>query len=318
MSILTQMPTALYVDDALDRFRATNAFDLGTAQALIWLSQLAYETDLDKIKTICGNLKIDLVGDPIQCNVKTALPIASTYVMVFDLQGTSIIAFAGTDPAQLVNWVTDFDIRPTDGGAAEGFSIATQVVEQKILARVPTEAPIMVTGHSLGGALAVVLAQWLVTMRRNVTAVYTFGMPRPGRHPFTDPYNQSDLAKHTYRLVHGNDIVPTVAPSQPLGFCHVGNYLWAPSSGKFSASAELVVTDKPDFVNGIAKELSGFIDDPAAQLSVYGAQLQRAASALSGAPDPQTRTDPVGIGIELLPPRLRDHMTDRYIAACSA
>ena len=30
---------------------------------------------------------------------------------------------------------------------------------------------------------------------------------------------------------------------------------------------------------------------------------------------PGARTDPGGIAIELLPPRLRDHMTDRYIGA---
>jgi hypothetical protein len=29
-------------------------------------------------------------------------------------------------------------------------------------------------------------------------------------------------------------------------------------------------------------------------------------------------TDPGGIVIELLPPRLRDHMPDRYISACHA
>jgi hypothetical protein len=29
------------------------------------------------------------------------------------------------------------------------------------------------------------------------------------------------------------------------------------------------------------------------------------------------RTDPGGILIEMLPPRLRDHMPDRYIGACN-
>jgi hypothetical protein len=52
-------------------------------------------------------------------------------------------------------------------------------------------------------------------------------------------------------------------------------------------------------------------------MGVYAAQLRRAAKALVGQPDPEARTDPAGIFIEMLPPRIRDHMPDRYIAACS-
>ena len=44
-------------------------------------------------------------------------------------------------------------------------------------------------------------------------------------------------------------------------------------------------------------------------------QLKLAARLAIGRGPPGARTDWVGIAIELLPPRLRDHMTDRYIGA---
>jgi hypothetical protein len=40
-----------------------------------------------------------------------------------------------------------------------------------------------------------------------------------------------------------------------------------------------------------------------------------AALLALGQGPPGARTDSGGIAIELLPPRLRDHMTDRYIGA---
>ncbi len=270
-----------------------------------------------KIEEICRKLDASLVGDPIHRAVNTGLPVASTYALVLDLPAAIVVAFAGTDPVLLANWISDFDIRPTDGGAAEGFAVAVQAVEDDIVERLPPGRPIMVTGHSLGGALAVLLAARLAATARHVMAVYTFGMPRPGRRSFSDPYNQNALANRTYRLVHGEDIVCTVVPSEPFGFRHVGCHVPAPRGGKFHGPVQGVGSDEPGFVRGIAGELRSFLHNPVAEASVYAAQLRRAGAALIGRADSTMRTDAAGITIEMLPPRLRDHMPDRYIAACS-
>jgi triacylglycerol lipase len=252
MSFLTQMPIELYPGDAARDFKIADDFDLGTARTLAWMSQLAYETDRDKVAAICEKMAIALIGEPIHRSVKTGLPVASTYVMVLDLGPAVVVAFAGTDPVLLANWISDFDIRPTDGGTAEGFAVAMQAVERDVLMRLPPDRPIMVTGHSLGGALAVLLAAQLAALHRDAAAVYTYGMPRPGRRPFTDPYNQSPLAGRTFRLVHGQDIVPTVAPSEPFGFHHVGRYVPAPRGGKAPEPAAQPGSDEPAFAKGIA------------------------------------------------------------------
>jgi hypothetical protein len=45
-------------------------------------------------------------------------------------------------------------------------------------------------------------------------------------------------------------------------------------------------------------------------------QIKLAVALGAGVNIPNMRNDPGGIIIELLPPRLRDHMPDRYIDAC--
>src|SRR5216683_2053695 len=91
---------------------------------------------------------------------------------------------------------------------------------------------LFIAGHSLGGALAAITAHRLVTeLDAPVTAIYTFGMPRPGSPAFAAAYDQR-LGMCTYRLVQGEDIVPTVAPSF-LGFRHLGRYLHCDRGAKF-------------------------------------------------------------------------------------
>jgi hypothetical protein len=318
MSLLTELPIDLYAVNAFEDFHPVRTFDLGTARALAWLSQLAYETDQSKINQLCQMLNLSPVGNQIVESVTTALPIADTKVLVLGFGGSTLIAFAGTDPISLANWVSDFDIKPTDGGAAEGFDTAMRAVEFDILSRLPPDGQVFVTGHSLGGALAVLLADQLNTMGKSITAVYTFGMPRPGRRNFADRYNADPLANRTYRLVYGEDIVPTVAPSEPLGFRHVGQYLPVVRNEKFPASPNPdLSSDQPEFVRGEAKELADFFHGPVAAVAARASQLQAVGNALIGSPTSIARSDLAGIFIELLPMRIRDHMPDRYIAACS-
>jgi hypothetical protein len=44
MSIFVELPRLAYPDNALDNFVATTDFKLENARAMMWLSQLAYET----------------------------------------------------------------------------------------------------------------------------------------------------------------------------------------------------------------------------------------------------------------------------------
>ena len=66
--------------------------------------------------------------------------------------------------------------------------------------------PIYVTGHSLGGALAILATKYLAS--DSLGACYTFGGPRVGNSLFAD-----DIKTPIYRIVNAADGVPRVPPA---------------------------------------------------------------------------------------------------------
>jgi triacylglycerol lipase len=323
MSFFTKLPTHRYDAAAFTGFNGDNEFRLENARAFAWLSQLAYETDEpNKISTILSmwGLRLADAGIIVE-ETKTELPLASTRCFVATGPNVTIIAFAGTDPVVLANWISDFDIHLRASGAADGFSTAAEVVWPKLKQIIDQSGSIQrnifVTGHSLGAALAALIAYRIGEMPvAGVAGVYTFGMPRPGDSTFAVAYN-ARLGSRTYRLVHGDDLVPTVAPSH-LGFRHVGRHLHCGRNGKFdsAALARDTASDEPLFIAGVSKQLNQVLDRPGAAGLSLVARFKLAAALVADVAPAEMRTDPAGIAIELLPPPLRDHMPDRYIAAC--
>ena len=83
-------------------------------------------------------------------------------------------------------------------------------------------AKLMVTGHSLGGALTILAAADLANLHA-IDAAYTFGQPRVGNEAFATWY--PNVVHNTFRVIHYADIVPHVPPSA-LGFLHSSTQLW--------------------------------------------------------------------------------------------
>jgi Lipase (class 3) len=318
MSFLTKLPRDRYDNDAFAGFAIGSDFTLGNGKALAWMSQLAYETDdADKMKDILGSWGLDFGGIIVK-EVGGVLPIASTHCFVAGGRGATFVAFAGTDPVVLANWITDFDAHIGKTETAQGFQVAADAVwpdvEASMKALAPAGTDVIVTGHSLGGALAVLTASRLVDENvAKVSAIYTFGMPRPASKDYADQRYNPRLGSRTYRLVQGCDLVPTVAPSG-LGLHHVGRYLHCERGAKFDRAKMDTEpgSDLPQFVKCVSKALKKYLHGSSMNLPH---RLELAAALELGKGPPGMRTDVGGILIELLPPRLRDHMPDRYIGA---
>jgi predicted lipase len=87
----------------------------------------------------------------------------------------------------------------------------------KELLQVHRNEKFMVTGHGLGGALAVLFPVMLFmhkeeTLLEKLFAVYTFGQPRVGDEAFAKFMNKNlnDPVPRYFRIVYCNDIVPRV------------------------------------------------------------------------------------------------------------
>lgn len=111
-----------------------------------------------------------------------------------------VAAFTGTDPLSLPDWVDDLDFVKTaypsppfacpPGGHCrvhQGFLEAYLQMREQVLDGLRTlrqaypEAPILLTGHSLGGVFATFAAiDVLHALKESVQALYTFGKPRVG------------------------------------------------------------------------------------------------------------------------------------------
>lgn len=126
----------------------------------------------------------------------------------------AIVAFRGTETL-LADWLTDLNAigtTKTYGRVHRGFWAAFQGVADLLDAAIADlGAPTLVlTGHSLGGALAVIAAaEWLNKYR--IGSIYTYGQPAAGKGYFTG-FMQENFDNRFYRFVNDDDIVPMVPP----------------------------------------------------------------------------------------------------------
>jgi lipase (class 3) len=96
--------------------------------------------------------------------------------------------------------------------------------------------PLLITGHSLGGAVAALAgAYFTATGAGAVHAIYTFGQPRIGLHNFCNTYTQILDGKLT-RFVNKSDVVPRV-PFRGMDYSDEGRMIHFDTTGTPSIEA---------------------------------------------------------------------------------
>jgi hypothetical protein len=302
MSFVVELPEEQYNADAFEMFAPRAGFSLGNARAMAWTSQLAYETQLpDKVVRISQKWGFETIRC-FQQPAKTTLPLSSTHGIVGFRGEASIIAFAGTDPLNLLNWVSDFYLGRPGQDAHEGFVDAAASVWREVSdfvgRSIAERRALFITGHSLGAAIALVTADRVRTEEKvDEAEIYAFGCPRVWHTNFAEPFINT-LGSTTYRLVYGQDVVATVPPTT-LDFRHVGRLLQCARGGKFDAAQLLDHADSDEPLLGVGSL----------------AQLPDKLQILLGGLSPSTRTDLLGQFSQLLLPLIADHLPDRYYAA---
>jgi triacylglycerol lipase len=302
MSFLVELPQSEFNPHAFTDFAPTGGFEKGNALAMAWMCQLAYETRLpDKVGAIGKLWGLDDVRI-LRQPAKSTLPMSDTRGVIASKDEALIIAFAGTDPLNLVNWVSDFYLGQSDADAHEGFQNAAAAVWPEVGAVIERcmkeKRRLFVVGHSLGAAIATVTVDRARREKGLETAqVFVFGAPRVGRAEFVARYNAA-FGPTSYRLVHGRDIVATVPPSE-LGFHHVGRFLSCESGAKFNSTQLPAAFDS---------------DEPSSGSDFFSAVADRLRN-LFGSLSPTSRVDALGRLTLLLAPSIGDHLPDRYFTA---
>ena len=149
-----------------------------------------------------------------------------------------IITIRGTDNDQ--NWAEDLSFRvredrPIGIPVHAGFDRVTRLVYEDVKPYLKPGYKTYLTGHSLGAAVAAILAIYLIEDGVSVERVVTFGEPR---------FTTTDGAKRLQflpliRVVDEYDIVPYVPPST----------LFDPRFGPYDqVGPEVILLEGPDFV----------------------------------------------------------------------
>lgn len=301
MSLIVELPLAQYPVDAFRNFDAAHPLSYDNCRALAWTARLAYEDDADPEKRKAIRERWGLIdGGSLRGAGSALLPAASTRGMCLVNKDALIVAFKGSDPLVVANWITDADALPNVDGVHSGFAEAVDAiwVKLEVMMRKHGSRKVFFTGHSLGGALAVVAAQRVeAKLGVEVDAVVTFGAPRVASGLFATRYGH--LQRRTLRFIHGQDIVPAVPPEN-AGYIHVGRYVRCDSGAQFQRQALLgpLEGDFPPFQRSVLQDA----------LATPLGMAEGLKLLWSG------RTWQLQMG-SLLPAPFRDHLPDFYCAA---
>jgi len=139
----------------------------------------------------------------------------------------AVVTFRGTDKDDPTDIFDDADLllRDWNGGGKvfDGFKDALKEVQTPLLAAVqPTNYKLLMTGHSLGAAMATLLASL-----KKPTALYTIGSPRVGDAAFVASLGRVQ----NFRYVDCCDVVTELPPAE-LGYAHLGDMFYIDRHGK--------------------------------------------------------------------------------------
>lgn len=151
-----------------------------------------------------------------------------------------VMAFRGTEGVRDVLSDLIFFPRPwvargiPAGRVHRGFARALAHVLPALVAALPTQPkPLVLSGHSLGGAMATLAASQLPA-----SGLYTFGEPRAGNAEFArflDRQSEEGLTYHRY--VDCCDLVTRVPPGF-MGFKHAGELHYIDADGDLQRSPD--------------------------------------------------------------------------------
>lgn len=147
----------------------------------------------------------------------------SFFLATNELTKTQIISVRGT--SNIENAMVDISLKlrvdeNTGVRLHEGFSLAAKQVYKELKSLLEPDYKISVTGHSLGGAVALILGMYLDANQFDIEQVITFGQPK-----VTNISGANKLQHiNVIRVVTPFDLVPLVPPFDPLDLSNLDVY----------------------------------------------------------------------------------------------
>jgi hypothetical protein len=229
--------------------------DPEVAHVLATCAGYAY-ADVETVAMMMARLGLEVNACVGISQTVDAMMIFSTAYLVQSRCGRVVVlCYRGTEPGSLGNWLGDLDVGPgsstiaaPDGGDAvrihagfhlnmratwlgvhENLQLALEgrsLAEPSTRVTHPLEA-LYVTGHSLGGAMAILFALSIAgspslrTIDDKLRAIYTFGQPMATCTPL--PRWTDAVGDRLFRYVVERDLIPALPPASWGSFTHLGH-----------------------------------------------------------------------------------------------
>ena len=199
----------------------------------------AYQSE-DKIRTLLesGNYTLTLYHTIPDIQI-------SFFLATNELTKTQIISVRGT--SNIENAMVDISLKlmmdkNTGVRLHEGFSFAAKQIYAELEPLLNSDYKINVTGHSLGGAVALILAMYLDAYQFNIEQVITFGQPKVTNISGANKIQHINVI----RVVTPFDLVPLVPLFDPLDISNVDVYWHAGKEVILLADTQYAILEGTD------------------------------------------------------------------------
>ena len=167
----------------------------------------------------------EVVLEALRC-CRDVYPHKQDFLVSRKCEGHTILAVEGTN--ETTDWVTNLKFLIKRDDCHRGFkNNANRTLAELVVAYegVDPNRKLVITGHSLGGATATLIADLLWESGNKNIALVTAGSPRPGGRRLKRRLKDIEHL----RFVHGNDIVPGTPP-RLAGFVHTHPRIYLPDA----------------------------------------------------------------------------------------
>jgi hypothetical protein len=151
---------------------------------------------------------------------------------------TQYVVFRGTD--EFKDWVADLSFKPTTDGIQSGFNKYADLIIPKLIHRIDESKELIFIGHSLGGAIALILSVFFNAK------VITFGCPRVSTLNFIKILKECEI--NHIRVLNRFDYAPYI-PMYP--YCNYGKKITLRGNQVFTAHKMM------SYIKNIEKSISG-------------------------------------------------------------
>lgn len=147
----------------------------------------------------------------------------SYFLATNDAEKQQILSVRGTSNVENAMVDVAFQLLPnkhTGVKLHQGFAQSADYIYDKVKAKLNKDYLISTTGHSLGGAAALILAMYLDAGGYDVGKVITFGQPKVTNMSGSRKYSHLDVT----RVVTSKDMVPLMPPLDPMDLMNMEIY----------------------------------------------------------------------------------------------